>query len=67
MPLSQAFVELIFSVTSVLTSGLTNRARVTVERGAFLKLKRYDLNTIIATTDFFGHSTLPNTINHTHA
>lgn len=40
MPASQAFAERVFSVTGDLSRGRRNRARVILERSAFLKLNR---------------------------
>lgn len=40
MPASQAFAERVFSVTGDLTRGRRNRARLILERSAFLKLNR---------------------------
>lgn len=40
MPASQAFAERVCSVTGDLTSGRCNRARVTLERSAFLKVNK---------------------------
>ncbi|KAL3046004.1 hypothetical protein OYC64_004087 [Pagothenia borchgrevinki] len=40
MPASQAFAERVFSITGDLTRGRRNRARVILERSAFLKLNR---------------------------
>lgn len=40
MPASQAFAERVFSLTGDLSSGRRNRARVTLERSAFLKLNK---------------------------
>ncbi|KAI9528013.1 hypothetical protein NQZ68_024769 [Dissostichus eleginoides] len=40
MPASQAFAEQVFSITGDLTRGRRNRARVILERSAFLKLNR---------------------------
>lgn len=38
IPASQAFVELVYSVTGDLSPGRRNRARTTLERSAFLKV-----------------------------
>lgn len=43
MPASQAFAERVFSITGDLTRGRRNRARVILERSAFLKLNRDQL------------------------
>ncbi|XP_076137950.1 zinc finger BED domain-containing protein 4-like [Alosa pseudoharengus] len=40
MPASEAFAERVFSLTGDLSSGRRNRARVTLERSAFLKLNK---------------------------
>ena len=40
MPASQAFAERVFSVTGDLTRGKRNRARVTLQRSAFLKMNK---------------------------
>lgn len=40
MPASQAFAERVFSITGDLSRGRRNRARVILERSAFLKLNR---------------------------
>ena len=40
MPASQALAERVFSITGYLSRGRRNRARVILERGAFLKLNR---------------------------
>ncbi|RXN24027.1 zinc finger BED domain-containing 4-like protein [Labeo rohita] len=39
IPASEAFAERVFSLTGDLSSGRRNRARITLERSAFLKLK----------------------------
>lgn len=40
MPASESFAERVFSLTGDLSSGRRNRARVTLERSAFLKLNK---------------------------
>ncbi|ROL48799.1 hypothetical protein DPX16_23449 [Anabarilius grahami] len=42
MPASQAFAERVFSITGDLSRGRRNRARVILERSAFLKLNRVE-------------------------
>lgn len=42
MPASQAFAERVFSVTGDLSRGRRNRARIILERSAFLQLNRSD-------------------------
>lgn len=40
MPASEVFAERVFSLTGDLSNGRRNRARVTLERSAFLKLNK---------------------------